>query len=181
MKKTGRTINVFLMDGTPDGKIKCTIGNWIGVVYKIPIKELDSCREREELKYSGVYFLIGASDKDSEPVIYVGQARSRKNGEGTNQRLNEHHSKSKDFFWSEAIVLTTSNNSLGATEISYLENRFFSLANEAHRYKVVNNNEPPKGNVTEEKESELEEFIENARLVMSVLGRRVFEIGRAHV
>ena len=45
------------MDGTPDGKIKCTIGNWIGVVYKIPIKELDSCREREELKYSGVYFL----------------------------------------------------------------------------------------------------------------------------
>ena len=52
------------MDGTPDGKIKCTIGNWIGVVYKIPIKELDSCREREELKYSGVYFLIGASDKD---------------------------------------------------------------------------------------------------------------------
>ena len=139
------------MDGTPDGKIKCTIGNWIGVVYKIPIKELDSCREREELKYSGVYFLIGASDKDSEPVIYVGQARS------------------------EAIVLTTSNNSLGATEISYLENRFFSLANEAHRYKVVNNNEPPKGNVTEEKESELEEFIENARLVMSVLGRRVFE------
>lgn len=98
MKKTGRTINVFLMDGTPDGKIKCTIGNWIGVVYKIPIKELDSCREREELKYSGVYFLIGASDKDSEPVIYVGQARSRKNGEGTNQRLNEHHSKSKDFF-----------------------------------------------------------------------------------
>ena len=163
------------MDGTPDGKIKCTIGNWIGVVYKIPIKELDSCREREELKYSGVYFLIGASDKDSEPVIYVGQARSRKNGEGTNQRLNEHHSKSKDFFWSEAIVLTTSNNSLGATEISYLENRFFSLANEAHRYKVVNNNEPPKGNVTEEKESELEEFIENARLVISVLGRRVFK------
>ena len=71
--------------------------------------------------------------------------------------------------------MTTSNNSLGATEISYLENRFFSLANEAHRYKVVNNNEPPKGNVTEEKESELEEFIENARLVMSVLGRRVFE------
>lgn len=71
--------------------------------------------------------------------------------------------------------LTTSNNSLGATEISYFENRFFSLANEAHRYKVVNNNEPPKGNVTEEKESELEEFIENARLVMSVLGRRVFE------
>ena len=65
------------MDGTPDGKIKCTIGNWIGVVYKIPIKELDSCREREELKYSGVYFLIGASDKDSEPVILAKQDLAR--------------------------------------------------------------------------------------------------------
>lgn len=86
------------MDGTPDGKIKCTIGNWIGVVYKIPIKELDSCREREELKYSGVYFLIGASDKDSEPVIYVGQARSRKNGEGTNQRLMNTIQNQRIFF-----------------------------------------------------------------------------------
>ena len=175
MKKTGRNINVFMRDGSLDGIIKCTTANWTGAVYKIPIKKLDSCKEIKDLKNSGVYFLMGALDENSEPAIYVGQARSRKNGEGTNQRLNEHNSKSEEVFWSEAIVLTTSNNSLGATEISYLENRFFSLAKEAHRYDVINNNEPPKGNVTEEKESELEEFIENARLVMSVLGHRVFE------
>ena len=45
----------------------------------------------------------------------------------------------------------------------------------AKRYVVKNGNEPCPGNVTEEKESELEEFIDYARLVMGALGYKVFE------
>lgn len=49
------------------------------------------------------------------------------------------------------------------------------MANAAHRYQVKNGNEPTQGNVTEEKESELEEFIEYAKILMGVLGHKVFE------
>lgn len=54
-------------------------------------------------------------------------------------------------------MLTTQNNSFGPTEISYLENKFTNMAIETERYKVRNGNDQNPGNVTEEKESELEE------------------------
>ena len=40
---------------------------------------------------------------------------------------------------------------------------------------MKNGNEPTIGNVTEEKESELEEFIDYAKIVMGTLGHKVFE------
>jgi len=42
------------------------------------------------------------------------------------------------------------------------------------RYLVKNGNDPTSGNITEEKESELEEFIDNAEIVMGTLGHKVF-------
>lgn len=45
----------------------------------------------------------------------------------------------------------------------------------AKRYDVRNGNDPTQGNITEEKESELEEFVAYARIVMGTLGYKVFE------
>lgn len=175
MTTHGKNINMFLMDGTANGRIKCTLSNWTGIAYRIPRVDLDLCKERNDLKQSGIYFLFGVSDETSEQVIYVGQAGARKNGEGILYRLQEHRKNPDKDYWSEAVVFTTSNNFFGPAEISYLENRFCAMANDAHRYIVKNGNEPTQGNVTEEKESELEEFIEYAKIIMGVLGHKVFE------
>ncbi|MDL2293269.1 GIY-YIG nuclease family protein [Ruminococcaceae bacterium OttesenSCG-928-D13] len=175
MATRGKSINLFLMDGTATGRMKCTLSNWTGVAYKIPRTELDKCKEREDLSQSGVYFLFGVSEETGENVVYVGQAGARKNGEGILYRLQEHKRNPEKDYWTEAVVFTTSNNSFGPTEISYLENHFCVLATAANRYLVKNGNEPTIGNVTEEKESELEEFIDYAKIVMGTLGHKVFE------
>lgn len=175
MGTRGKSINLFLMDGTASGRTKCTLANWTGVAYKIPRTELDKCKERDDLKQSGVYFLFGTSDQTGENVVYIGQAGARKNGEGILYRLQEHKRTPDKDYWTEAVVFTTSNNSFGPTEISYLENRFCNLATEANRYIVKNGNDPTSGNITEEKESELEEFIDNAKIVMGTFGHRIFE------
>ncbi|MFK4474782.1 hypothetical protein ABH897_004550 [Paenibacillus sp. RC73] len=175
MTVRGKSINLFLMDGTPSGRIKCTLANWTGVVYKIPRTELDKCKGRDDLSQSGVYFLFGESDQTEDDVVYIGQAGVRKNGEGLLYRLIEHKRNPDKDYWTEAIVFTTSNNSFGPTEISYLENRFYALAMDANRYLVKNGNDPTPGNITEEKESELEEFIDYAKIVMGVLGHKLFE------
>ena len=175
MAKRGKSINLFLMDGTPNGRIKCTLANWTGVAYKIPRTELDKCKGREDLSQSGVYFLFGTSDQTDDNMVYIGQAGVRKNGEGLLCRLIEHKRNPDKDYWTEAVVFTTSNNSFGPTEISYLENRFCGLAVEANRYVVNNGNDPTPGNITEEKESELEEFIDYAKIVMGTLGHRIFE------
>jgi hypothetical protein len=171
----GKSINLFLMDGTPNGRIKCTLANWTGVAYKIPRTDLDKCKGRNDLSQNGVYCLFGSSDETGENVVYIGQAGVRKNGEGILYRLQEHKRNPDKDYWTEAVVYTTSNNFFGPTEISYLENRFCAMAKDAKRYLVKNGNDPTSRNITEEKESELEEFIEYAKLVMGTLGLKVFE------
>ena len=171
----GKNIKYFLMDGVAKGRVKCTLANWTGISYKVPRTLLEKCKDREDFKKSGVYFLFGVSDTSDDLVVYVGQAGSRKNGDGIYQRLIEHKQNPDKDYWTEAVMFTTADNSFGPTEISYLENHFCTMAMEAHRCIVKNGNEPSQGNVTEEKESELEEFIEYAKIVMGVLGYNIFE------
>jgi hypothetical protein len=49
------------------------------------------------------------------------------------------------------------------------------MATESKRYIVKNSNDPMPGRITEEKESELKEFIDYAKIVMGTLGHKVFE------
>lgn len=115
----GKNINMFLMDGDVTSSIKCTLSNWTGVIYKIPREKLSSeaIRTRQHLKHSSIYFLIG-QDK-GEPLVYVGQAGNRKNGQALLLRVLEHTKNPDMNFFSEVIILTTDNNIFGPTELNY--------------------------------------------------------------
>ena len=82
MNNRGKTITLFLMDGSATGCIRYTLANWTGVAYKIPRTKLDYCLGRSDLKRSGVYFLFGTSDDTGKNVVYIGQAGARKKGGG---------------------------------------------------------------------------------------------------
>lgn len=174
MAKRSKNINMFLMDGEVTGKIKCTLSNWTGVIYKIPRIQLGDLKSRDEMKQSGIYFLFGRDEDKQKDVTYIGQSTTRKNGEGVLLRIQEHTRDTHADYFNDVIILTTQNNSFGPTEISYLENKFTQLAKEAGRYIVKNGNDPNPGNVTEEKESELDEIIENTLMIIGTLGYRVF-------
>ncbi len=167
-------INLYLMDGDVSGRIKCTLANWTGLAFRIPRTSLDLCKDRDDLKQSGIYFLFGKDDQTDRDVVYIGQAGVRKNGEGLLYRLFEHNRNPKKDYWTEAIAITTSNDSLGPTEISYLEHRFCQIAIDANRYEVKNGNDPTPGNPSEEKKSELEDFIDYAKVFVGTLGHKVF-------
>ena len=169
--KSSKNFNLFLMDGEVTGRIKCTLSNWTGLAYKVPRPYLEKCKDRQDLKQSGVYFLFGKND-DGDDEVYIGQAGIRKNGEGVLFRVSEH--LKDEIYFSDAVMLTTQNNSFGPTEISNLENKFTNMAIDVDRYKVRNGNDPNPGNVTEEKESELEDFVEYSKMVLGVLGYKIF-------
>ena len=80
--------------------------------------------------------------------------------------MQEHTRDSHADYFNDVIILTTQNNSFGPTEISYLENKFTQLAKESGRYIVKNGSEPNPGNVTEEKQSELDEVVENVFMIV---------------
>lgn len=149
----------FILPAGTDAIIKWTLAKWTGLAFKIPRTSLEECKSRDELKQTGIYFLFRRDEMTNKGIVYISQAGVRKNGEGILTRLLEHNRNNQKDYLTEAIAITISNHILGPIEISYLENRFYQLAKEANRYIVKNGNEPTLGNPTEEKQSELEEFI----------------------
>ena len=64
-----KTIQLYLMDGDVNGRIKCTIGSWTGVLYKIPRADLEKCKDRDHLKQKFISFL--EQMKKLEKSLYI--------------------------------------------------------------------------------------------------------------
>lgn len=169
-KNLGKTISLYLMDGTASGRWQVTLVNWSGIVYGIPHSELKKCIGMAELNTPGVYFLFGRDDRTGKPFVYVGEA------DDTYKRLLQEHSfEKRGDYWTEAIVLVTPDGTLEKGRIKYLENRFYQIAVEAKQYIVKNKNTPKQSPLPQSVRDAMEEFLLTARLILSALRYRVFE------
>lgn len=170
-----KTLQVFLMDGSPTGRLKCTLDNWTGQVYVVPRTGLNVRPRPDAFESTGVYLLLGQDADTGDDAVYVGQAVGRANGNGLVGRIQEHVAAGRHDFWNRAVLLSTLGDTFGPTEVTYLEHLFHKLAKATGRYRVDNASSPSQGNVTEEKIAELHEYADKAQLVVSALGHRVFE------
>lgn len=163
----GKTIRQFLIDGQADGRWATELSNWTGKAYKIPRTYVNQCTDRDDLSNIGVYFLFGRNDETDEEQVYIGEAENIFN------RLKQHLSE-KDF-WTECIVFISKDNNLNKAHIKYLENHLYILAKESKRYEVVNSNVPTEALISEMDRAEMDEFIDNMRLILGVLGHKILE------
>jgi hypothetical protein len=60
---SGRTVKIFLVDGIPSGLITAEIMNWTGKFTVAPRSQLADLAQRDEVKRTGVYFLVGSMQK----------------------------------------------------------------------------------------------------------------------
>ena len=65
-KVRGKTVTMYLMDGTPNGAKKVHISNWTGVVYVFNRTQIDFFKDRDDLDKASIYMLIG------EGGVYMG-------------------------------------------------------------------------------------------------------------
>lgn len=164
--KFGKTIKIFLIDGDPNGRMSCELSNWTGKAYKIPRIKVKDCGDREDLVNTGVYLLFG-KDEEGKDLVYIGEAES------ILKRLSQHLNQ-KDF-WNETIVFISKDDNLNKAHIKYLENRLHDIAQSAKRYKVQNSITPTQSSISESDRAEMEEFIENVKMLVNTLGHKVFE------
>lgn len=166
MMAFGKTIKIFLIDGNPNGRMTCELSNWTGKAYKIPRIKLKDCTDRNELNSTGVYFLFG-KDEEGKDLVYIGEAES------IYKRLVQHlHQKD---FWNETIVFISKDENLNKAHIKYIENRLFEISRKVNRYKVINSVTPTQSSISESDQAEMEEFIENIKMIVNTLGHKVFE------
>lgn len=169
MSSFGKTINLYLMDGSEAGRWQATLSNWNGVGYKIPHSEIKNCSDLPELNTPGVYFLFGKDDESGKQFIYVGEA------DDVQKRLLQPHTFEKDgSYWTEAVIFVTPDGTLEKGRVKYLENRFYTIATNTKRYLVKNGNTPTQSQLPKSVRNLLEEFIIDVRLVLPVLGYMAF-------
>lgn len=164
--KFGKTIKLFLLDGEPNGRLTCELSNWTGKAYKIPRIKVKDCTDRHDLNNPGVYLLFGKNETGKD-MVYVGEA------ETVLKRLYQHLTQ-KDF-WTEAIAFISKDENLNKAHIKYLENRLFEIAKSVDRYHIENNSIPTQSSIAESDRAEMEEFIENIKILINTLGHKVFE------
>ncbi|GAW88579.1 hypothetical protein FPS14_contig00007-0030 [Flavobacterium psychrophilum] len=113
-----------------------------------------------------MYLLFGKNENGKDQV-YIGEAES------ILKRLGQHLTQ-KDF-WHETIVFISKDENLNKAHIKYIENRLHDIAKNANRYSIENSIIPTKSSISESDTAEMEEFIENIKMLVATLGHKVFE------
>ena len=165
----GKSIELFLVNGTADSIVTAELSNWNGKAIKIPRIEVAACK-REDITQAGVYFLFCKEDDDSNSV-YIGEAENVK--ERLMQHLRDYNSEKEKYYWSTAIIFI--GRDLNKALIRYLENRLVEIARELKRYLVLTKNTYRNTVMKESQIAAMEEFIENVKVLLGALGFKVLE------
>lgn len=168
---SGRSIRIFLVDGTTSGVRTAELGLSTIKALAIPRASLSAVAKRPELEKTGVYVLLGDDpDFPGAKKIYIGE------GDTILARLTSHDRAEEKDFWDECVLFVSKDQNLTKAHVRYLEARLIQLAIEAKRAKITNGTTPPaSGRLPESDEVEMEEFISQARLLLGSLGYNIFE------
>jgi hypothetical protein len=154
----GRSIELYLVDGRPDGMVTAEIANWTGHVLAFPRAKLPQALGRPEARRTGVYLLLG--EREGQPLAYVGES------EDIALRFKSHE-QAKDW-WTLAAIVTTAGNSLNKAHIRYLEARLVEEAKAAGSA-LDNGTAPTKGSLSEAAVANMEAFLDTLLMVLPVL------------
>ena len=167
MPPTGKTIQIFLPDGNPRSIRIAEITSRTVQAVLIPRSKLEDATQRDELSNVGVYFLVGSSEEDAKPLLYVGEA------EDCAVRLKQHN-KSKDF-WNVALAVVSKTKYFTKSHIKFLEWYCHEEAREAGRYRLENAAVPSRPYVPEAVEADLHDNLETIRILVATLGYPLFD------
>ena len=159
----GRSLRLYLVDGSASGIVTVEIGNWSGHILFSPRTRIETALARDEVSRTGVYVLIGPDEEDQGlQKIYIGEADELKT-----RIVN--HNKEKDF-WDRFVSVSSKDMNLTKAHVKYLEGRLLDFAHESGKTAVDNKTNPNFNKLPEADISDMESFLEEMRLALPVLG-----------
>ena len=161
----GRSVRLFLVEGTATGLITAEIMNWTGHVLAGSRSGLPTFLKRPELDRTGIYFLTGPDPEDPDTLqLYIGES------DNVRKRLIQHNKNESKDFWERTCVVTSKDQNITKAHARYLESRLIAIANAIGTVTVVNGTAPPPVALPEADESDMEFFVDQLRLILPVLG-----------
>lgn len=159
MANIGKSLELFFIDGRPDGMLTAEVFNWTGHVLMTPRTRIADALSRPEAAHTGVYLLIG--ERDGEPLAYVGES------DNIRERIKKHDVK-KDW-WEQAVLITTAANNLHKAHARYLEARLMTKAKEVGRMPLDNGTAPAAMGLSEAAKANMEAFLDYLWMVLPAL------------
>lgn len=164
----GRSLRLFLVDGTPNGLLTAEIMNWTGHVLTGPRSKLAELVQRPECARTGVYFLIGPDpDNSLRSRVYIGES------DDVAKRLKSHNrpeeAGGKDF-WERVCLVTSKDQNLTKAHVKYLESLLIGIAGNLGRCELVNGTAHEYISLPESDRADMAFFLEQIRTVLPVLG-----------
>lgn len=165
----GKSIELFLVNGTANSLVTAELSNWSGKAIKIPRDEIADC-DRSDLKQAGVYFLF-CKEEDKLDSVYIGEAENVK--DRLQQHMRDYQNGKEPYFWETCLIFV--GRDLNKTLVRYLEDRLVSIAKECGQYSVITKNTYKHTVIKESQIATMEEFIENIKVLTNTLGFKVLE------
>jgi hypothetical protein len=163
--KLGKTIRLYLLEGTASGPIQAEVINWTGQVFVIPRSDLSHVATQKDIQRTGVYLLVGRSPKHGYlDRVYVGE------GDDVYKRLKAHETDPKKEFWDRAIAITSKDSNLTKAHVRYLEHRLVTILKEAGRVECANGNEPSEKELPMSDVADMEYFLEQIKIILPAVG-----------
>jgi len=156
----GQSLELFFIDGRPDGMLTAQVFNWTGHVLMTPRTQLADALRRKEARYTGVYILLGETD-EGKIRAYIGES------EDIGERIRSHDAKLD--WWTSAILVTSAANNLHKAHVKYLEARLVEEARKANQFLLENGNTPPRSSLSEAATTNMEQFLEYILLVLPAI------------
>jgi len=165
----GRSVRLFLADGTANGLILAEVGNWSGKVLAAPRARLGELLKRSEASRTGIYILTGPDPlRPGGNVAYVGEA------DDVATRLRIHlRSGDKDFFDRVAIAVSSDDN-LTKAHARFIESRLIKLVQQAGAVPLTNSTDPDFQRLPEADRADMEYFVEQLTLALPIVGFDLF-------
>lgn len=164
----GRSLRLFLVDGTPNGLLTAEIMNWTGHVLTGPRSKLAELVQRPECARTGVYFLVGPDPDDSlRTRVYIGESDDVAQRLRTHNRPEEQGGKD---FWERVCLITSKDQNLTKAHAKYLESQLIQIATQTARCVLSNGTAHSYNNLPESDRADMAFFLEQIRIVLPVLG-----------
>jgi len=160
----GRTVRMFLADGTAEGLRILEMSNWTGVALVCGRADWARVAGREEFAKPGVYVLAG--ERDGAPAIYVGQAETLRYA--IDDRLASEHG------FTDIIVVVSQTAGIDSTGRRWLASRLVANAKQFARAEVGKPSNLVEPVLDAADLADLEGFLENIVLLIDIAGIHAF-------
>jgi len=70
----GRSLQLYFVDGRPDGMLTAEVFGWTGHVLKFPRLQIKEALQRPEVANTGIYILLDSVD--GTDTAYIGESES---------------------------------------------------------------------------------------------------------